>query len=152
MLVKKPVRTAKTSRAFPGQPAEERITPIRSTLLPQGTFVKLLKGELDPAKAQEIIAQLTGDATPAPEPIQARGRTAADVEAGIESKDFPQAFVIDEHHPEHVRVVIAKFAIEDLYQGSSMLVAGAKITNDGLVGFIRSLMTIANRRGLMCPL
>lgn len=103
MLVKKPVRTAKTPREFPGQPRE--LEPI------------------------------------------------ANFQMEVEAVENPQVIVMaHDTDPEHVRVVIARFAVEELYAGSSMLVAGAKISNDGLIEFIRSLMTIANRRGLLCRL
>lgn len=156
MLVKKPVRTAKTPRAFPGQPAE--MTPRGTMLIPRDVFLAALKGELDPERTQEIMACLQGTSEPKSniqiaeaEPGDCGVEALGKFEAEIESKDHPQVFVVVDN-PAYVRVVIAKFAVEELCEGSGILVAGAKIPDDQLVGFIRSLMTIAHRRGLVCHL
>ncbi len=158
IAVKKAVRTAKTPRAFPGQPVDIETTPRGSLLIPQEVFLKLLKGELDPERTQEIMARLQGGSAPAAdvqigeaEPQDGGVEAFGKFEAEVEARAHPQVFVVVDN-PAYVRIVIAKFAIEELCEGSGMLVAGAKITDEQLVLFIRSLMTIAHRRGLVCHL
>lgn len=97
------MRTAKTPRRFPGQPAEE-ITP-----------------------RDEFLEHL-------------------------ESKKNPHVLVMEYDGSAHVRVAIAKFAVEELLPGSNMLVAGAYLDDESLVHLTRSLMTITQRRGLLCHL
>ncbi len=105
-LPRKAVRTARTPRTFPGQPAEE-----------------------------------------------SQARSLQSLEDGLDETDNPKVLLItDVNKPEHVRLAIAKFETQELFPGSNMLVAGVRLTDYELVEFLRSLMTVAMGRGLLCRL